>query len=33
MQVRQGYITPDKHPTPDEWADTSEDDAELVNAE
>ena len=33
MQVRQGHITPDKHPTPDEWADTSEDDAELVNAE
>ena len=32
-QVRQGYITPDKHPTPDEWADTSEDDVELVNAE
>ena len=33
MQVREGHITPDKHPAPDERADVPEDDAELVDTE
>ena len=33
MQVCEGHSTPDKHPAPDERADTSEDDAELGDAE
>jgi len=33
MQVREGHITLDKHPAPDEWTNASEDDAELVDTE
>ena len=33
MQVREGHIAADEHPAPDERADASEDDAELVDAE
>ena len=33
MQVREGHLTPDKHPAPDEWTDASEDEAGLVDAE
>ena len=33
MQVREGQIASDKHPTPNERADAPEDEAELVDAE
>jgi hypothetical protein len=33
MQVREGHLAPDKHPTPDERTNAPEDDAELVDAE
>jgi hypothetical protein len=33
MQVCEGHIVPDKHPTPDERTYAPEDNAELVDAE
>ena len=33
MQVRKGHLTPDTYPAPDERANASEDDPQLVDAE